>query len=82
MFDTVDGTSISFSKNGLNYLALTRFCLKFSNHVFVCDFLLLGDGLDHCMQVKKQQIELNMEQQTGSNCERSMSNLYIVTLLN
>lgn len=41
-FDIVDGTSISFSKNGLNYLALTRFCLKFSNHVFcVCDFLLL-----------------------------------------
>ena len=33
------------------------------------------------MQVKKQQLELDMEQQTGSNQERSMSRLYIVTLL-
>ena len=31
-----------------------------------------------CMQVKKQQLELDMEQQ---NWERSMSRLYIVTLL-
>ena len=34
-----------------------------------------------CMQVKKQQLELDMEQQTGSNWERSMSKLYIITLL-
>ena len=34
-----------------------------------------------CMQVKKQQLELDMEQQTGSNRKRSMSRLYIVTLL-
>ena len=37
-----------------------------------------------CMQVKKQQLELDMEQQTGStgsNGERSTSRLYIVTLL-
>ena len=33
------------------------------------------------MQVRKQQIELDMEQQTGSNLERSTSRLYIVTLL-
>ena len=33
------------------------------------------------MQVRKQQLELDMEQQTGSNRERSMSRLYIVTLL-
>ena len=33
-----------------------------------------------CMQVKKQQLELDMEQQTGSNQERSVSRLYIVTL--
>ena len=32
-----------------------------------------------CMQVKKQQLELDTEQQTGS--ERSTSRLYIVTLL-
>ena len=34
-----------------------------------------------CRQVKKQQLELDMEQQTGSNLGRSMSRLYIVTLL-
>ena len=34
-----------------------------------------------CMQVKKQQLELDMEQQTSSNRERSMSRLYIITLL-
>jgi len=33
------------------------------------------------MQVKKQQLELDMEQQTYSNGKRSMSSLYIVTLL-
>ena len=33
------------------------------------------------MQMKKQQLELNMEQQTGSKSGRSMSSLYIVTLL-
>ena len=34
-----------------------------------------------CMQVRKQQLELDMEQQTGSNGERSTLRLYIVTLL-
>ena len=34
-----------------------------------------------CMQVKNQQLELDMEQQTGSNQERSTSRLHIVTLL-
>ena len=33
------------------------------------------------MQVKKQQLELDMEQQTVPNQERSTSRLYIVTLL-
>jgi len=33
------------------------------------------------MQVKKQQLEMDMEQQTGSKSERSTSRLYIVTLL-
>ena len=34
-----------------------------------------------CMQVKKQQLELDMEQQTGCSMKRrSMSRLYIVTL--
>ena len=34
-----------------------------------------------CMQVKKQQLELDMEQQNGSKLRRSTSRLYIVTLL-
>ena len=33
------------------------------------------------MQVRKQQLELDMEQQTGFNRKRSTSRLYIVTLL-
>ena len=33
------------------------------------------------MQVKKQQQELDMEQQTSSKSERSTSRLYVVTLL-
>ena len=33
------------------------------------------------MQVKKQQLELDIEQQTGSKLGKSMSRLYIVTLL-
>ena len=34
-----------------------------------------------CMQVRKQQLQPDMEQQTGSKYERSTSRLYIVTLL-
>ena len=34
-----------------------------------------------CMQAKKQQLEQDMEQLTGQNWERSMTRLYIVTLL-
>ena len=34
-----------------------------------------------CMQVRKQQLELDMEQQNGSRRKKSMSRLYIVTLL-
>ena len=34
------------------------------------------------MQVKKQQLELDMEQQTGSKLGKSTSRLYIVNLLN
>ena len=34
-----------------------------------------------CIQVKKQQLEPDMEQQTVQNWERSTSRLYIVTLL-
>ena len=41
----------------------------------------LSASRDICMQVKKQQLKLDMEQQTASKSGRSMSKLYIVTLL-
>ena len=34
-----------------------------------------------CIQVKKQQLELDMKQELVQNWERSMSRLYIVSLL-
>ena len=34
------------------------------------------------MQVREQQLELDMEQQTGSNRKRSLSRLYILCLFN
>ena len=34
-----------------------------------------------CMQVKKQQLELDVEQQTGSKSEKECVKMYIVTLL-
>ena len=34
-----------------------------------------------CMQIKKQQLELEMEQQTGSRLGKEYIKLYIVTLL-
>jgi len=37
--------------------------------------------LRNCMQIRKQQLELDMEQQTVPNRKRSTSRLYIVTLL-
>ena len=41
----------------------------------------LPASCETCMQVKKQQLELSMEQWTGSNWERSISRLYIFTLV-
>ena len=34
-----------------------------------------------CMQVRKQQLELDMEQQNGSKPEKEYVRLYIITLL-
>ena len=34
-----------------------------------------------CMQVKNQQLEMDIEQQTGSKLGKSTSRLYTVTLL-
>ena len=41
----------------------------------------LSASREICMQVKKQQLELDMEQQTLPNWERSTSKLYIITLV-
>ena len=43
--------------------------------------ITLLDSWETYMQVKKQQLEPHMEQLTGPNWERSMTRLYIVTLL-
>ena len=39
------------------------------------------DSWEICMQVKKQQLEQDMEQQTGSKSGKEYTTLYIVTLL-
>ena len=41
----------------------------------------LAASWEACMQIKKQQLDPDMEQQTGSKLERSISRLCIVTLL-
>ena len=41
----------------------------------------VSDSWEICMQVKKQQLELDMEQQTGSKLGKEYVRLYIVTLL-
>ena len=40
----------------------------------------LPDSWEICMQVRKQQLELDMEQQIGSKSGKCMPRLYIVTL--
>ena len=42
---------------------------------------LLRKSWEICMQVKKQQLELDIEQQTGSKSGKEYARLYIVTLL-
>ena len=52
---------------------------KFLKEIGISDYLTcLGET---CMQDKKQQLEPDMEQQTGSKLERSTSRPHIVTLL-
>ena len=58
---------------------ITTDCGKFLKR---CEYQnTLPASWETCMQVKKQQLEPDMEQQTGSKSGRSMSWLYIVTLL-
>ena len=47
-----------------------------------CDYQTTSPASwETCVQVKKQQLELDMEQWTGSNGERSTSRLHNATLL-
>ena len=39
------------------------------------------DSWEICMQVRQQQLELDMEQQTGSKQEKEYVKVYIVTML-
>ena len=41
----------------------------------------LSDSWENCMQVKKQQLELDMEKPTGSKLGKEYDKVYIVTLL-
>ena len=41
----------------------------------------LSNSWEICMQIKKQQIEMDMEQWTGSKLGKEYIKLYIVTLL-
>ena len=52
-----------------------KFFKKWEYHTFLPYFWEI------CMQVKKQQLELDREKWTSSNWEKSMSRLYIVILL-
>ena len=54
-------------------------CGKFLN--FPEPQTTLPASWETCMQVKKQQLELDMEQQTGSKSGKEYVKLYIVTLL-
>ena len=74
-------TSTSASLTTLKPLTvwLTANCGKFFKR---CEYqITLPAAREICMQVKKQQLELDMEWQTGSKLGKSMSRLYIVTLL-
>ena len=52
---------------------------KIGHTFFFCPFYLLWSKT--CMQVRKQQLELGMEQQIGSKKEKEYVKAYIVTLL-
>ena len=52
---------------------------KILKEMGIPDYLICS--LEICMQVKKQQLELDMENRLVQNWERSTSRLYIVTLI-
>ena len=54
---------------------------KILKEIGIPDHLTLPASWEICMQVKKQQSELDMEQLTGSKLGKEYIKLYIVTLL-
>ena len=70
-----------FIKKNKRYLTLwiTTNCGKFFKRLKYQT--MCPSSWEICMEVKKKQLELDMEQQTGSKSGRSTSKLYIVTLL-
>ena len=75
--------SISASLTTLTPLTvwITTNCAKFLKRWEYQTILLLASW-EICIQVKKQQLEPDMEQQTGSKLGKEYVRLYIVTLLN
>ena len=57
---------------------ITKYCGKSFKRL---DQTTLLASLEICMEVKKQQLEPDMEQHTGSKQEKEYVRLYIVTLL-
>ena len=77
----ISGSS-AFSKYSLNIWnfmvhVLLKPGLENFEHYFAS---MWGDSWEIRMQVRKQQLELDMEQQTGSKSGKEYSRLYIVTL--
>ena len=74
-------TSTSVSLTTLKPLTvwITINCSKFIKR---CEYqTILSTSWETCMQVRRQQLELDMEQQTDSKLGKSTSRLYIVTQL-
>ena len=88
-------TSIESSKKQENFRRNIYFCFIAYDKAFVWITTKCGKFLKRwefqttlpapweiCMQVKKQQLELDMEQQTGSKSgKENVNDIYIVTLL-
>ena len=79
------------SEGPANICWIIKKAREFQKNICFIDFAKTFDCVDHnklwkilndvrSPQVKKQQLELGMEQQTGSKLRRNTSSLYIVTL--
>ena len=74
----------SFSEVNLEFLQSSKAFDCGSQHWKILQELEIPDHLSSweiCMQVRKQKLELDVEQQTDTIWERSTSSMYVVTLL-